>query len=173
MNPRLPTELKRIKGTLNVTREKQNKGSDVVLDKTDITIKAGDKLPKPKSLQTTYGKKFYKMVVRNMMTLHVLSYVDLPQIEMLARDLEQIREIDEIIQKIDATNPDTLDDLMKYQRINQMRSNHFDSLASKFYITPLARVQLKLGELDSMLKEQAVKEKLNNPISNVLNLRNN
>lgn len=113
------------------------------------------------------GKKFYKQVVENLKVLHVLSRVDLTQIETMTRYLERIRELDEMIQRIPIAD---VDNLSKYSAIYDRMTTRFDTLASKYYISPSARVQLKLGELNAIKTAQDIK-KNDNAINNLLNNR--
>lgn len=166
-NPKLPTELKRLKGSLNVTREKQNQSADVFIAKTSVIIQEDERISVPKTITTKMGKKFYKQVVENLKVLHVLSRVDLTQIETMTRYLERIRELDEMIQRIPIAD---VDNLSKYSAIYDRMTTRFDTLASKYYISPSARVQLKLGELNAIKTAQDIK-KNDNAINNLLNNR--
>lgn len=166
-NPKLPTELKILKGTLNTTREKQNQSADVVIAKTNVIVKEDERIGIPKTITTKAGKRFYKQVVENLKILHVLSKVDLSQIETMTRYLERIYETDAIIRDIPITD---IDNLTKYSNIYDRLTTRFDNLASKFYITPSARVQLKLNELNAIKTTQEI-QKNDNAINNLLNMR--
>lgn len=166
--PRLPTELKKLKGTLNVTDEKRY-GKSVAdsIKNTSVIIQQDERISVPKTITTKAGKKFYKQVVENLKVLHVLSKVDLSQIETMTRYLERIHETDAIIQQIDIHN---IDELTKYSLIYDKLTTRFDSLAAKFYITPSARVQLKLNELNLIKTGQEI-QKNDNAINNLLSMR--
>ena len=165
--PRLPTELKILKGTLNTTRAKREQSADVTIANTSIIIPESERVTIPKTITTKAGKKFYKQVVENLKVLHVLSKVDFSQIEVMTRYLERIRETDEVIKQIEITDIDTL---AKYSAIYDRLTTRFDSLASKFYISPAARVQLKLGELNAIKTSQEI-TKNDNAISSLLEKR--
>ena len=165
--PRLPTELKILKGTLNTTRAKREQSADIAIANTSIIIQENERVPIPKTITTKTGKKFYKQVIENLKILHVLSKVDLTQIEIMTRYLERIHETDEIIKTIDITDIETLS---KYSAIYDRLSTRFDNLATKFYITPSARVQLKLGELNAIKTTQEITIN-DNAISSLLEKR--
>lgn len=166
-NPKLPTELKILKGTYNSTREKQNKSADVEIAKTSVIVKEDEKISVPKTITTKAGRKFYKQVVENLKVLHVLSRVDLSQIETMTRYLERIHQTDEVIRNIPIEDVETL---QKYSNIYNQLTTRFDNLAAKFYITPAARVQLKLNELNAIRTKQEI-TKNDNAINNLLNMR--
>ena len=169
-NPKLPTELKRQRGTLNVTREKENPSADVLLAHTSVIVQPGDKVPGPKHLTTCEGKKFYKLMIKNLNALHVLSLADIPQIETMARYLERMREIDKIIKSLDPASEDDIDLYDKYDKIYGRLTTQFNNLAAKYYISPQARVQLKLNELNA-IKTGIEVAKEGSAISNLLSKR--
>lgn len=166
--PRLPTEYKKLKGTLNVTDEKRmGKPASDELSKTSVIVPEDEKIKTPRTIKTRDGKKFYKQVIENLKVMHVLSRVDLAQIETLARYLERIKETDAIIQEIPLED---IDRLTKYSNIYDRLTTRFDNLASKYYISPQSRVQLKLSELNLIRTSQEV-EKNQSAISNLLSSR--
>lgn len=166
--PKKPTELKKLQGTYRKDRDTKDLSSaDTEIAKTSVIIQEHEKVLVPKTIETKLGKKFYKSVVDNLKTLHVLSRVDLTQIEVMTRYLERIHETDEIIRQIDITDIETLE---RYSKIYDRLTTRFDNLAAKFYITPAARVQLKLNELNAIRTTQEIK-KNDNAVNNLLNMR--
>lgn len=161
--PKLPTELKAMKGTLNTTREKQNPPSDVVLADTSIILPIDAKVSVPKSLTDSKVKKFFKETVKNLLMLRVLSTVDLPQIETLCVIYQKFREVQTQFLEADVSNEnfDTIE--KRYERLGK----RFDELAAKFYISPQARTQLKLNDLNLIKTAQDI-QKNDNAISKLL-----
>lgn len=166
--PKKPTQLKVLQGTYRKDRDTgENASADVAIAKTNIIVKEDERISVPKTITTKAGRKFYKQVVENLKVLHVLSKVDLPQIETMTMYLERIYETDAIIRDIPITD---IDNLTKYSNIYDRLTTRFDNLASKFYITPSARVQLKLNELNAIKTTQEI-QKNDNAINNLLNMR--
>ena len=166
--PKKPTELKKLEGTYRKDRDSGIKTSaDVAIAKTSVIVQPEDKISVPKSIQTKAGKKFFRAVVENLKTLHVLSKVDVNQIEVMARYLERIHEIDI---KIRATDIEDKESYQYYSNLYDRTTKRFDELAAKFYITPAARVQLKLNELNAIKTSQEI-EKNDNAINNLLSMR--
>lgn len=166
--PKKPTELKILQGTYRSDRDSGEKQSaDVVLAKTSVIVPEDEKIKIPKTIKTKDGRKFYKQVVDNLKVMHVLSRVDLSQIETLARYLERIHETDAMIQTIPIED---VEKLSKYSSIYNNLTTRFDNLAAKYYISPASRVQLKLSELNLIRTSQEV-EKNQSAISNLLSNR--
>ena len=166
--PRKPTELKKIQGTYRKDRDAgEEESSDLAISTTSVIVQEGETLPVPKTLKTKEGKKFYNLVIKNLREIRILSEADLPQIETMARYLERTREADRQLNKLDISNIDTLDEYEKYSKMLDRYSKRFDELAMKYYISPLARVQLKLSELNAIRTTQEIK-KNDSAISNLL-----
>jgi len=166
--PKKPTELKKLEGTYRKDRDSgQVQSADVAIAKTSVIVAPDEKISVPKSIHTKAGKKFYKQVIENLRTLHVLSKVDINQIETMARYLERIHEIDA---KIRETDIEEMETYQYYSTLYDKVTKRFDDLAAKFYITPAARVQLKLNELNAIRTSQEI-EKNDNAINNLLSMR--
>lgn len=164
--PAIPTELKRLKGTLNTTREKQNPSADVAIAQTSVILPEGTKISVPKTIKTTYGKKYWKTIISNLGTLRVLSKADIPQIENLVITLEKLREVQE--QFVNCSVYDEEFDLIE-KRFTRL-SQKFDLLAAKYYISPQARTQLKLQDLNLIKTAQEI-QKNESAVSNLLAAR--
>jgi len=166
-NPRLPTELKKLKGTLNTTREKQNPGADTVIAETSVILPEQTKLSCPRWIENRVVKKFWKEEIKNLLTLRVLSRVDLHQLEELCVILQQLYNVrDQLLSTdVDSEEYDLVE--KRYERIGR----RFDELANKFYISPAARTQLKLNDLALVKTAQEI-QKNDNAITALLNDRN-
>ena len=163
-NPKLPTELKRLKGTLNTTREKNNPSADVVIAGTSVIVPEGTKIPVPKTIKSKFVKKYFKTIINNLETLHVLSRADLPQIENLCITLEKLREVQE--EFVQTSVFDEEYDLIE-KRFTRL-SQKFDLLAAKYYISPAARTQLRLQDLNLVKTTQEIQKNNQSTISSLL-----
>lgn len=147
------------KGTLNVTREKQNESAEHYLTSTPIISKDPADIKPPATLKTKLAKDYYLTVTGNLLTLGILSPVDLPQIEVMCKYLEERIEIQKQLDSMKIGIDSTDKEREVYQYFSKMRdrlSNQFDTLAKKYYISPMARAELKLTELEAIQKQQQV-----------------
>jgi len=156
MNPKLPTEYKQLKGTLNVTREKQQGNSDVVLaENTSLIIPEEERTAVPKSLTTKDGKKFWKLLTSALKELHVLAKIDLGQVETLCITYEKMKEAQNVF-----INTSVLDeDYDAVQKRWMKLVAQFNQLASMYYISPVVRSKLKLEELSAIKTKQDIEKK--------------
>lgn len=162
--PKIPTELKRLKGTLNTTREKNNPSADVAISETSIIIPAGTKVSVPKTIKTKFVKKYWKQLIENLEVLHVLSKADLPQLENLCITLEKLREVQEVFSETSVFDEEF--DLIE-KRFTRL-SQKFDLLASKYYISPQARTQLRLQDLNLVKTSQEIEKNKQSAVGNLL-----
>ncbi len=93
-------------------------------------------------------------MISNLGVLHVLSKQDLPQIENLVITLEKLREVQD--QFINTSPFDEEFDLIE-KRFTRL-SQKFDLLAAKYYVSPQARTQLKLQDLNGIKTAQEIKK---------------
>ena len=153
---RLPTELKKLKGTLNPTREKKSPPADTVVDQLGAIFPEGTKISCPKTITDKYVKSYWKKLTATLIALRVLSPVDLPQIEQLCVILEKLRELQSHYSQM---NP--LEDFKAFSNAQTAYislSTKFDQLAAKYYISPAARAKLRLDELNIVKTEQELKK---------------
>lgn len=161
--PRKPTEQKKLEGTY---RKDRDVSADTRIAETSVIVPEGTRIPVPKTITTKFCRKYFKEVVKNLEVMHVLSRADLPQIENLCITLEKLREVQEIFAQ---TSPfDEEFDLIE-KRFTRL-SQKFDLLASKYYISPAARTQLKLQDLNLVKTAQEIK-KNESAVSNLLAAR--
>lgn len=155
--PRLPTEYKKLKGTLNTTREKNNRNADEVIAKNPSAIfPEGTKITCPKTIRTKYARAYWKKLTTMLISIHVLSLADIPQLEELCIILEKLREVQELFL---ALNPlEDFDTFEKTQKVYIALSNKFDQLGSKYYISPATRTKLTLDELNVIKTGQEIQK---------------
>jgi len=161
--PALPLELKKLKGTANSTREKQNGDLPVLIENQSILLQEGERISVPKTLKTPYVKKFFRKLTKALVSLHTLSQIDLAQVETLCIMLEKLRELEQMFASLSVYDPR----YFKTQEGLLALSKQFDSLASKYYISPAARSKLKLEELSAIKTQQEI-EKKDDAISRLL-----
>ena len=168
MNPRLPVELKRLKGTLNVTREKEAMKSEKVIAASPLVF--GEEVQKiacPKEITDSYVKKFWKNYTKALLSVHAFGAGDIPQFTRLCIVLQKLREVQQTFATLSVFDEDF--DLWekRYKRL----ADHFDSLAGKFYLSPAERAKMKLDSLTIKEKELSVTEKEQSAITALLGAR--
>ena len=150
-NHKVPLELKKLRGTVNTTREKNAEHIEKKLSAVPACIfQPGDKVPTPKSLTDAYTRKFFKKLTVALISIGVLSPVDLPHVEFLCITLQQLRAITEQLQKISPFD-ESFDLWLRRYNILLER---FDRLGAKFYLTPGDRSKLHLEDLQIQEKQQ-------------------
>lgn len=155
-NHKVPLELKRLRGTVNVTREKNAEHVEKKLANVSACIfQPGDRVPIPKTLTEPYTRKFFKRLTLALISIGVLSSVDLPHVEFLCITLQQLRAITEQLQKISPFD-ESFDLWLRRYNILLER---FDRLGAKFYLTPGDRSKLHLEDLQIQEKQQNLENK--------------
>ncbi len=155
--PRLPSELKALKGTLNVTREKRNPSADTVIaTKPDAIFPEGTKIACPKAIKTKYVRAYWKKLTAMLVTIRVLSPSDIPQLEQLCLILEKLREVQSLFSDLDPL--EDFEAFANVQKVYIALSNKFDQLGSKYYISPAARTKLTLDELNVIKTGQEIQK---------------
>ena len=150
-NRKVPLELKKLRGTLNTTREKNAEHVEKKLATVPACIyQPGDKVPTPKSLTDSYTRKFFKKLTLALISIGVLSPVDLPHIEFLCITLQQLRTITQQLQTVSPFDKNYDLWLKRYSTLLK----RFDRLGAKFYLTPGDRSKLHLEDLQIQEKQQ-------------------
>ena len=157
-NHKVPLELKKLRGTVNTTREKNAEHIEKKLSTVPVCIcQPGDKVPTPKSLTDAYTRKFFKKLTVALISIGVLSPVDLPHVEFLCITLQQLRAITEQLQKISPFDESYDLWLRRYTILLE----RFNRLGAKFYLTPGDRSKLHLEDLQIQEKQQNLENKQN------------
>ena len=155
--PKLPTELKKLKGTFREDRERKNPSTDVVIaTKPNAIFPEGTKISCPKTIQSKYVKAYWKKLTAMLVTIRVLSPADLPQLEQLCLILEKLREVQKLYSDLDPLND--FEAFANAQKVYIALSNKFDQLGSKYYISPAARTKLTLDELNVIKTGQEIQK---------------
>lgn len=164
--PRLPTEYKKHKGTLNKTEDKRYKDTyaDDVLKESPMILDQDKVLRVPATLKEEYVKEYYKNIVGGLKYIGVLSGADLPQIEQMCVYLQKLREVEKIFIKSSPFDEDFDQIEKRYSRL----VNQFNMLAQKYYVSPVARAKIRLDELTIKDKELSVAEKEKSAVSKLL-----
>ena len=105
-------------------------------------------------------------MTENLLEMQVLSRVDLHQMETMCVTLQKLRETEKAFLEADQKSPafETLE--RRFERLG----HRFDELASKFYVSPAARTQLNLTDLQ-LMKAARDLEKESSPVDEVLRMR--
>lgn len=164
--PRKPVALKKLQGTYNVTRDREQENLESVVAESSIIMDKDSSLPVPKSVTDPAVKKFWREEVSNLLTLRVLSRVDIHQLETMCVTLQKLREVQAKFSamSVEDKNFDYVEKL--FERLGK----RFDELAAKFYITPAARTALKLNDI-ALMKAAKDLEREASPVESLLNNR--
>lgn len=153
---RLTTEEKKRKGTLNKTREKEYEKKYA-----DAKLRAGGFLtveraiPCPASITDPYCKKYFSQLTQSLRAINVLSEADLPQIEQLVYMLQRLREIAKAMKKGNLYS----DEVEALEKRYLKLATTFDSLASKYFISPAVRSKIRLEDLTIKEKQISIGSK--------------
>lgn len=149
--PRKPVELKKFEGTYRKDRDQGDTEVSNVLKKTCVILEASS-VTCPKSITDKYCRKYWKCLTGNLLSLHVLSGADIPQLEMMFFYLQKLREVQ--LYLLDATQEsESFDILLKRYTTLEQR---FNALASKYYISPADRAKMKIDELTVVKAQQDI-----------------
>lgn len=164
--PRKPAALKKLQGTLNVTRDREMVESEKILGESHVILPKGTRLPVPKSITDPAVRKFWRNITENLLEMQVLSRVDLHQMETMCVTLQKLRETEKKFLAADQESPafETLE--KRFERLG----HRFDELAAKFYVSPAARTQLNLTDLQ-LMKAARDLERETSPVDEVLRMR--
>lgn len=146
-----PVELKELEGTYRADRDGERKAVQLTIKKTSL-LYTKKNIPCPANITDEYVRKYWKNLTKALLSIHVLSGADIPQLEMMCKILERIRKLQ--------TQLDTIEDDLEQEEILERRYlklvEKFDSLAQKYYVSPQARSKLTLDELNVVKTGQEV-----------------
>ncbi|MGI5085275.1 MULTISPECIES: hypothetical protein [Treponema] len=160
--PRKSTSELKLKGTYRDDRHKDR----AIVEKEIAELssfKQGTKIEPPKSLTDKYVVDYFKSHTSLLVSLQILHPVDLPELELLYETLQQVRDVNRQLKKIDMVK-----DFVMYEKLTKLSlklSMRFSQLASKYYISPSARTHLELDNLElknKKLENQSIVQKLIN-----------
>lgn len=150
--PRKPVELKKLEGTYRKDRDGERDNVQLALSKSSMLLHKKS-VPCPPSLKDEYVIKYWRDLTKALLSIHVLSGADLPQIEMMCKILERIRKAQRELDTLDSDDTETEEALEK-RYLNMV--TRFDALAQKYYVSPQARSKLTLDELNVVKTGQEV-----------------
>ena len=139
----------------------------ILVNNTSVLFADEVKVSVPKSLQTKYVRAYWKKLTKSLISLHVLSPNDLPQLETMCIVLEKLREAEAQLQLCEVGDMETFEYLLK---VTKTLSDKFDALAKNYYISPAARTKLRLDDLNVIKAQQEI-VKNNSAINNLLSGR--
>lgn len=146
-----PVELKELEGTYRADRDGERKAVQLTIKKTSLLYNKKN-IPCPVTITDEYVRKYWKNLTKALLSIHVLSGADIPQLEMMCKILERIRKLQ--------TQLDTVEEDIETEEILERRYlklvEKFDSLAQKYYVSPQARSKLTLDELNVVKTGQEV-----------------
>ena len=150
--PKLPVELKSFKGTLNTTRAKNEIQKEKIINSTPLVFSDVKKVSCPKEITDSYVRKFWKNYTQALLSVHAFGAGDIPQFTRLCVLLQKIREVQAVLIELSVFDKsfDT------WERRYKHLSEHFDQLASKFYLSPAERSKMKLDQLTVIKAEQDI-----------------
>jgi len=149
--PKKPAELKKFEGTYRKDRDAESEKVSEVMQKTSFILDA-EKISCPKTITDKYCRKYWKLLTGNLLSVHLLSGADIPQLEMMFIYLQKLREVQEFFIAADPTS-EVFDAMQKrYEKLEQ----RFNALASKYYISPADRAKLKIDELTVVKAQQDI-----------------
>ncbi len=152
-NIKKPVELKKLEGTYRKDRDSEEEKKQEILKTSPIILQAVS-VSCPKSITDKYCRKYWKKLTHDLLSIHDLSEVDIPQIEMVFIHLQTLRALQAKLMMIDVLD-ESFDEI--YERYSKAEKR-FSTLAGKYYISPADRAKLKLDELSVLKAEQEVKK---------------
>lgn len=172
--PKKPVALKKLQGTYRADRDGGAERAQCQLASVSgVIIPPETKITCPKTLRTKYVRAYWRRLTANLVAMQVLSYNDLPQLETLMIILEKLREAQE--QFLDCAFPEQSDaeEIARYEFILKTvakLSNLFNTLGSKYYISPSARAKLTLDALSIQKTAQEI-ERSASGVDRVMQMR--
>lgn len=156
--PRKSTEQHKLDGTYQACRHKNN--SDIVLAHI---LEVPKKIEVPQEIKNLKNKKVeaaFKKHVEMLIRLKICYEADLPALVNIYILLNDIYSVRETLQKIDMENQPAF--YFKLHSLFLSQVEIFNKLASKFCLTPQARTQITIGELQALNENIKLQEKMQN-----------
>jgi phage terminase small subunit len=170
--PRKPTALKKLEGTY---RKDRDSGKEIAEKKISavpgVIIPPDSKVSCPKTIKTKYVRSYWKRLTNNLISMQVLSYNDLPQLENMMLILEKLREAQEHFSEYSFSDAAALANYDICLKIVSKLTQMFNDLAAKYYISPSARSKLTLDLLNIQKTSQEI-EKNASGVDKLMALRN-
>ena len=170
--PRKPVELKKLEGTYRKDRDNGKEIAEKQIKSVPgVIIPPESKISCPKTIKTKYVRSYWKRLTNNLISMQVLSYNDLPQLENMMLILEKLREAQEQFSQCSFSDAADLANYDICLKIVSKLTQMFNDLAAKYYISPSARSKLTLDLLNIQKTSQEI-EKNASGVDKLLALRN-
>ncbi len=149
--PRKPVELKKLEGTFRADRDAGAEAVQCAVRRTAVILDRKS-VPCPASIKDEYVRRYWRSLTRGLLSIHVLSGADIPQLEMMMKILERARSLQK---RLDAELlDDDEEEALEKRYLKAVES--FDRLAQKYYVSPQARAKLTLDELNVVKTGQEI-----------------
>lgn len=157
--PRKPVALKKFEGTYRKDRDSGKEISERQIKSVPgVIVPPDSKISCPKTIQTKYVRSYWKRLTNNLISMQVLSYNDLPQLENMMLILEKLREAQEQFSLCSFSDVAALANYDICLKIVSKLTQMFNDLAAKYYISPSARSKLTLDLLNIQKTSQEIEK---------------
>lgn len=154
--PRKPVELKKLEGTYRADRDReQEQTQQIITSAPSVILPEGSKISVPKTIKSKYVKAYWRKLTASLIQLRVLSPNDIPQLEILCLTLEKLREAEQRFSEVELGDMETYEFLLK--AVTKLTSQ-FNELAKNYYISPTARIKLRLDDLNLVKTAQEIQK---------------
>ena len=171
--PKKSTVQHKLDGTYQACRHKNN--ADVLL--ADILF-CPEKISVPDEIKKLQNKKIetaFKNHVTMLIRLQSVYDVDMPDLTNLYIVLNDIYQLREAMSKIDVLENFSLYEKMQKLFLKQVVV--FNTLGSKFFLTPQSRTQMTLGNLQALNENLKLQERIRgaeqNPVQKLIHNKKN
>jgi len=171
--PRKSTAQHKLEGTYQACRHKNN--TDVLVANI-LTVP--EKIEVPDEIKALGNKKIeaaFEAHADMLVRLKSVYEVDVPELTHLYLILNDVYKVREKINRLDVW-----EDLPMYERLQKLFLKQvaaFNALGSKFFLTPQARTQMTLGNLQALNENLKLQERMNeaerNPVQKLINKKKN
>jgi len=136
-----PIAEKKLKGLYREDRH-GNSAEEVINE----LIKIPENIVTPSTLTDPYVQSYFSYHTEYLIKIGILSLSDLPELENMYISLQKLREINVKLNMLDMVKD--IDTWNKLSSAYIKYSNHFSSLAGKYYISPTARAKMTYDQLN-------------------------
>lgn len=148
-NQTLSVAQKKLNGTYRKDRHGKQEQTEQKLSETCFSPETT--LTPPKEITDPFVKDYYLFHTNQLIQLKILSPSDIPEINLLYFQLQQLRQIQKQLLETDLTK-----DFDQYERLTKLSiklGNSFSELAKRYYISPTARTRIQLDNLELETKK--------------------
>ena len=131
----------KLKGTYRAKRHAEKEKTEVIIQE-NLSFPVGTIIETPAEITDESVKKTYQEHINQLTFLQLLTPADLPELDEMYLTLQQLKKVRKELEKENVIN-----DLEKYEKLTSLSlrlGKRFSDIAKKYYISPVARVKLKL-----------------------------